>query len=72
MRKLKLYCDDSYQSLSSTKDLGDVTGFEGHNGLGVCQGGEPDTQYSSIYMNVCCSACENGWVVDGTYATAAN
>ena len=41
----------------------------------MCQGGEPDTgefQLSSIYMNVCCSACENGCMVDGTCATAAN
>ena len=54
-QKLKLYGDDSPQSLSSIEDLGDVTGFEGHSGVGVCQGGEPDTQYSSICMNVCCS-----------------
>ena len=60
------------QSQSSTKDLGDVTGFEGHSGVGVCQGGEPDTQYSSICMNVYCSTYENGCVVDGTCATAAN
>ena len=67
MRKLKLYGDDLSQSQSSTGDLGDVTGFEG---IGMCQGGEPDTDYS-ICMNVCCSACENGCVVDGTCATAA-
>ena len=32
----------------------------------MCQGGEPDTgefQYSSVCMNVCCSACEIGCVV---------
>ena len=26
----------------------------------------------SICMNVCCSTCENGCMVDGTCATAAN
>ena len=43
--------------------------------MGMCQGGEPDTgefQYSSICMNVCCSACENGCLVNGMCATAAN
>ena len=35
-RKLKLYGDDSSQSQFSTGDLGDVTGFEGHSGVGVC------------------------------------
>ena len=65
-RKLKLYGDDSSQSQSSTGDLGDVTGFEGHSGVGMCQGGEPDTgefQFSSICINLCCSACENGCVM---------
>ena len=40
----------------------------------MCQGGEPDTgefQLSSICMNVCCSACENECVVNGTCAMAA-
>ena len=43
--------------------------------LRVCQGGEPDTgefQLSSICMNACCSGCENGCMVNGTCATAAN
>ena len=71
VRKLKFYGDDSSQFQSSTGDLGDVAGFEGHSGVGMCQGGEPDTDYS-ICMNVCCSACENACVVDGTCATAAN
>ena len=34
---------------------GNVTGFEGHSGVDVCQGSEPDTgesQYSSICMYV--------------------
>ena len=73
--KVKLYGDDSSQCQSSTEDLGNVTGFEGHSVVGMCQGGEPDTgefQYSSICMNVCRSACENGCMVDGTCATAAN
>ena len=68
----KLNGDDSSQILSSTKDLEDVTWFEGHSGVGVCQGGEPNTQYSSIRMNVCCSTYENGCVVDGTCAMAVN
>ena len=45
----------------------------------MCQGGEPDIASRSltlvnfsIILNVCCSACENGCVVDGTCATAAN
>ena len=71
VRKFKLYGDDSSQSQSSTGDLGDVAGFERHSGVGMCQEGEPDADYS-ICMNVCCSACENGCVVDGTCATAAN
>ena len=70
--KLKLYGDDSSQFLSSTENLGNVIGFEGHSGVGVCQGAEPDTQYSSICMNVCCSAYENACMVDGMYAKAAN
>ena len=64
--KLKLYSDDSSQSLSSTEDLGDVIGFEGHSSVGVCQRGEPDTQYSSICMNVSCSAYETGCAVNDT------
>ena len=70
--EMQLNDDDSSQSLSSTEDLGDVTGFEGHSGIGVYQGGEPDSQYSSIHMNVCCSAYENGCMVDGTCATVVN
>ena len=65
---LKLYGDDSSQSQSSTRDVGDVTGFEGHSG-------EPDTgefQYSSICVNACCSTCENECLVDGMCATMAN
>ena len=69
--KFKLYGDDSSQSQFSTGDLGDVATFEGHSGVGLCQGGEADTDYS-ICMNVCCSACENGCVIDGMCATAAN
>ena len=34
----------------------------------MCQGGKPDTGS----MNVCGSAYENGCVVDGTCAMAAN
>ena len=69
--KLKFYGDDSSQSQSSTGDLGDVAGFERHSGVGICQGGEPGADYS-ICMNVCCSTCENGCVVDSMCATAAN
>ena len=70
-RKIKLYDDDSSQSQSSTGDLGDFTGIEGQSG----KGGKPDTGkfYSSyIGMNVCGSAYENGCVVDGACATAAD
>ena len=41
----------------------------------MCQGGKPDTgKFHSSYigMNVCGSAYENGCVVDGTCATAAD
>ena len=41
----------------------------------LCQGGKPDTgKFHSSYigMNVCSSAYENGCVVDGTCATAAD
>ena len=40
-----------------------------------CQGGKPDTgKFHSSYigMNVCGSAYENGCMVDGTCATAAD
>ena len=30
-----------------------------YTGVGMCQGGEPDTG-EFLCMNVCCSACENG------------
>ena len=40
-RKIKLYCDDSSQSQSSTKDLGKFTGIEGQGGKNMCQGGKP-------------------------------
>ena len=34
----------THPSLSpQPEDLWDVTGFEGHSGMGMCQGGEPDT-----------------------------
>ena len=44
-------------------------------GTNMCQGGKPDTgKFHSSYigMNVCGSAYENGCVVDGTCATAAD
>ena len=69
-------CDDSSQSQSSTRDLGDFTGVEGQSGKIMCQGGKPDTGHIGhlmyIRMNVCGSAYENGCVVDGMYATAAD
>ena len=73
-RKIKLYGDDSSQSQSST---GEFTGIEGRSGKNMCQGGKPDTgkfhsSYNIIGMNVCSSAYENGCVVDGTCATAAD
>ena len=74
-RKIKLYGDDSSQSQSSTGDLGGFNGIEGQSGKDMCQGGKPDTgRFHSSYigMNVCSSAYENGCVVDGTCATAAD
>ena len=74
-RKIKLYGDDSSQSQSSTGDLGEFTGIVGQSGKNMCQGGKPDTgRFHSSYigMNVCGSAYENGCVVDGTCATAAD
>ena len=38
-----LYGDDSSQSQSSTRDLGEFTGIEGQSGKDMCQGGKPDT-----------------------------
>ena len=64
-RKIRLYGDDSSQSQSSTGD----------RGKNMCQGGKPDTSKfhsSYISMNVCGSAYENGCVIDGTCATAAD
>ena len=46
-----------------------------HIGVVMCPGGEPDTgefQFSSICMNVCCSACDNRCMVDGRCAMVAN
>ena len=74
-RKIKLYGDDTSQSQSSTGDLGEFTGIVGQSGKNMCQGGKPDTgKFHSSYvgMNVCGSAYENGCVVDGTCATAAD
>ena len=55
---------------------GEVTGIEGQSGKNnMCQGGKPDTgKFHSSYigMNACGSAYENGCVVDGTCATAAD
>ena len=75
VRKIKLYGDDSSQSQSSTGDLGEFTGIVGQSGKNMCHGGKPDTgKFHSSYigMGVCGSACENGCVVDGTCATAAD
>ena len=47
----------------------------GQSGKNMCQGGKPDTgKFHSSYigMNVCGSAYENGCMVDGTCATAAD
>ena len=73
--KIKLYGDDSSQSQSSTGDLGEFTGIEGQSGKNMYQGGKPDTgKFHSSYngMNVCGSAYENGCMVDGTCAAAAD
>ena len=53
---------------------GNLLGLWGR-GENMCQGGKPDTgKFHSSYigMNVCGSAYENGCVVDGTCATAAD
>ena len=50
-------------------------GIEGQSGKDMCQIGKPDTgKFHSSYigMKVCSSAYENGCVVDGTCATAAD
>ena len=62
---------------SSTGDLWEFTGIEGQSGKNMCHGGgKPDTgKFHSSYiigMNVCGSAYENGCVVDGTCAMAAD
>ena len=54
-------------------DLGKFTGIEGQSGKNMCQGGKPGKLHSSyIGMNVCGSAYENGCVVNGTCAMAAD
>ena len=63
VRKIKLYGDDSSQSQSSIGDLGEFTGIEGQSGK---------FHSSYIGMNVCGSTYENGCVVDGTCAMAAD
>ena len=54
----------------------DFTGIEGQSGKIMCQGGgKPDIgKFHSSYigMNVCDSTYENGCVVDGMYAMAAD
>ena len=58
----------------STGDLGDFTVVERQSGKNMCQGGKPDTvKFHSSYigMNVCDSAYENGCVVNGMCAIAA-
>ena len=52
-RKIKLYGDDSSQSLSSTGDLGEFTGIVGQSGENMCQGGKPDTgKFHSSYIGM--------------------
>ena len=54
---------------------GDITGIEGQSGKNMCQGGTPDTgklHSSYIGMNVCGSVYENGCMIDGMCATAAD
>ena len=60
---------------SLSPQLGEFTGIVGQRGENMCQGGKPDTgKFHSSYIgvNVCGSAYENGCVVDGTCATAAD
>ena len=71
----KIIYSNSSQSQSSTGDLGGFIGIEGQSGKNMCQGGKPDTgKFHSSYIgiNVCGSTYENGCVVDGTCATAAD
>ena len=64
-----LYGDDSSQSQSSIKDLGDITEIEGQNGKeGMCQGGKRVAgKLHSFYivMKACGSPNQNGRVVNG-------
>ena len=53
----------------------DITGIEGQSSKSMCQGGKPGTgklHSPYISMNVCGSTCENGCVIDGMCATAAD
>ena len=56
---------------SPTGDLGEISGVNGQNSEGMCQGGKPGT--GKLYTDVClcCSAHTSGCVVDGLGATAA-
>ena len=72
-RKLNLYGDDSSQSQSSTGDLGDFSGVEGQRGKIIYVREVSLTLVSFTHLIlVCGSAYENGCVVDGMYATAAD
>ena len=75
MYVVSVYIYYTIMSLSLIGDLGDITGIEGQSGKIMCQGGKPGTgklHSSYIGMNVCGSAYENGCVVDGVCATAAD
>ena len=53
----------------------DITGIEGQSSKSMYQGGKPGTgklHSPYISMNVCGSTCENGCVIDGMCATAAD
>ena len=66
----------THPSLSPQPGIwGEFTGIEGQSGKNMCQGDKPDTgKFHSSYIgkNVCDSAYENGCVVDGMCATAAD
>lgn len=67
-RKIRLYGDDSCASQSHSQFSTGDPGVAGRSGKEMCQGGKPDTgklYTTPIGVHACCSAHDNGCVVNG-------
>ena len=60
----------NFKSIHSV--VGEFTGIEGQSGKNICQGGISLTLVSYTHLNVCGSTYENGCVVNGMCAMAAD